>query len=192
MFKGIVLFVTNILYLFYKIEVRGKENLPNGPFVLASNHISNWDPVFLYKKLKNKKIRFMAKKELINNKVLAWAIKKFGAFPVDRESNDIKAVKTGLSVLKNGEVLGIFPQGTRCDEINPSGVKPGYIVFADRCNVPIVPVSIAKTKKIRTHFTYTIGTPVMIEKEGKSLTPEEMEKLSFSIMTNIKKMAESV
>ena len=53
MFKGIVLFVTNILYLFYKIEVRGKENLPNGPFVLASNHISNWDPVFLYKKLIN-------------------------------------------------------------------------------------------------------------------------------------------
>ena len=156
MFNKIVLLITNILYVFYKIEIRDIENLPAGPFVLASNHISNWDPVFLYKKLKNKKIRFMAKKELFSNKALAWAIKKFGAFPVDREANDIKAVKTGLSVLKNGEVLGIFPQGTRCDEINPNEVKPGYIVFADRCNVPIVPVSITKTKKIRTHFTYII------------------------------------
>ncbi|MBO5454297.1 MAG: 1-acyl-sn-glycerol-3-phosphate acyltransferase [Clostridia bacterium] len=192
MFKAIVLLITDVLYVFYKTEVRGKENLPDGPFVLASNHISNWDPVFLYKKLKNKNIRFMAKKELFENKFLAWAIRKFGGFPVDRNSNDIKAVKTGLSVLKNGEVLGIFPQGTRCDLIDPENVKPGYIVFADRCNVPIVPVSITKSKKIRTHFTYTIGKPVSIDKEEKNLTPEEMEKLSLNIMTSIKKMAENV
>lgn len=190
MFKKLVLFVTDIIYMFYKVEFKGIENLPQGPFVLAANHISNWDPVFLYKKLKNTDICFMAKKELFKNKFLAMILEKFGAFPVDRDGNDIKAVKTGLSVLKNGKVLGIFPQGTRCDEIIPQEVKPGYILFADRCNVPVVPVAIKKNKKIRWHFTYVIDKPVFIEKEAKSLTMEEMEKLSVSIMTNIKKMAD--
>ncbi len=189
MIKKIVLFATDILYLFYKVEVKGTENLPRGAYVLAANHISNWDPVFLYKKLKDADICFMAKKELFKNRFLGWLLSKFGAFPVDRDSNDIKAVKTGLSVLKNGKVLGIFPQGTRCDEIIPQDVKPGYILFADRCNVPVVPVAIKKTKR---RFTYTIGEPVFIEKETKSLSAEEMEKLSVSIMENIKKTVENV
>jgi len=168
MFKGIVLFVTNILYLFYKIEVRGKENLPNGPFVLASNHISNWDPVFLYKKLKNKKIRFMAKKELFRVPVVSWLVGLMGAFPVDRGGNDVGAIKKAVNMVKDGECMGIFPQGHRYPEVDPRSTpaKNGAALICTKAEADIVPVYIARKDNRHKLFRKTwvvIGDPIPFE-----------------------------
>ena len=192
MLRKFALIITNVIYLFINVVVEGKENIPEGAFVLAGNHISNWDPIVVYKAIPERMIRFMAKKEIFKYKFFNYFLEKLGAFPVDRNANDIKAVKKGLSVLKNGEILGIFPQGTRCDNIDVNAVKPGYIMFADRCNVPIVPVAISGTYKPFSKVHIKFGKPYYITKEEKTLPAEKMMDVSVEVMTIIKKMVESV
>lgn len=96
------------------VHVRGLENIPDGPAVICCNHSSFSDAIWVIVCSHQKRIfRTMAKKELFSHRVLGWFITKLGAFPVDREANDIHAVKTALGVLREGDKLLIFPEGTR-------------------------------------------------------------------------------
>ena len=112
--------VTKFMNFWYRFwfgaKISGTENIPEeGAFVLCGNHTSAHDAVFVASFCK-RKLKFLAKKEIFI-KGFAGLIKKLGGIPVDRGNNDIGAVKASLRVLKNGEPLLIFPQGTRCTEI---------------------------------------------------------------------------
>lgn len=110
-FLKIILYV--VFKLLYRVEIVGIENIPKeNNLIVAGNHKSNLDPVFVSVFFK-RHIYWMAKKELFNNKLFGAFLKKLGAFPVAREEVDIKAIKTSLRHIKNGQVLGIFPEGTR-------------------------------------------------------------------------------
>ena len=86
------------------VHVRGLENIPDGPAVICCNHSSFSDAIWVIVCSHQKRIfRTMAKKELFSHRVLGWFITKLGAFPVDREANDIHAVKTALGVLREGD-----------------------------------------------------------------------------------------
>ena len=121
--------------LFYPVKVIGKKNLPKKKgYVLTCNHYSNMDPVLLDVYL-NKKIRFLAKKELFEKKFVGFFLKKFGGFPVDREKPGVSSFKFALNVLKENKILGIFPEGTRNKNIEAEGImqlKNGAIVFASK------------------------------------------------------------
>ncbi len=108
-------FISKIIYfvfkLFFRAKVRGQKNLPEeGGVIIMSNHISLLDPPLIASVL-DRPVHFMAKKELFENPILRLILYIADAFPVDRESTDIKAVKKALNILKNGEVLGLFPEG---------------------------------------------------------------------------------
>jgi len=97
------------LALLYRLRVQGAENLPDeGAVVLASNHISNIDPLFLGMACP-RQVRFMAKAELWKFAPLGWLVRAVGAFPVRRGEADREAVRLGLRVVSDGAVLGIFP-----------------------------------------------------------------------------------
>jgi 1-acyl-sn-glycerol-3-phosphate acyltransferase len=96
----------------YRIEVFGAENIPEaGGCILASNHESLVDPFILGVATK-REIRFMAKSELFANRAMAAAMRALGAFPVERGGGDRTAFGEAAEMLRRGELLGIFPQGT--------------------------------------------------------------------------------
>ncbi|PKP55042.1 1-acyl-sn-glycerol-3-phosphate acyltransferase [Candidatus Atribacteria bacterium HGW-Atribacteria-1] len=140
-----------LLKLFWRMEVIGIENLPKtGGLIVASNHVSYLDPVVLGTSMK-RKISFITKKEAFNNIFGSFILKNLNAFPVNRESIDILAFKKAISILREGGVLGIFPEGTRSLNGELQELKLGVIKIAMKTGIPILPVGIIGTHKIYSH-----------------------------------------
>ena len=99
--------------LWLRLEVRGTEHIPaRGPVVLACNHLSLLDPPVLGEAA-TRRIHCMAKEELFHNPIFGYIIRSLGAFPVRRGAADRNAIKHGMELLKRGEVVAVFPEGTR-------------------------------------------------------------------------------
>ncbi|HBU12140.1 MAG TPA: 1-acyl-sn-glycerol-3-phosphate acyltransferase [Clostridiales bacterium] len=132
-----------VLMPIFFIRVKGKENLKvEGGSVIIANHTSNWDPIILGFIVKHTPVCYMAKKELYSNGVKRLFLRLLQTIPVERGKGDLKAVKTALSALKDGKMLGIFPEGTRKGgengEIGP--FEQGAALLALRADVPVIPV----------------------------------------------------
>ena len=134
----------------FKVEVNGEENIPKDKALLVCpNHISNWDPIIIGA-VTDRQIRFMAKASLFKIPLLNILIKSLGVFPVHRGTADPMALKTAIGHLKNGDAVGMFPQGTRHigEEPNGEDVKSGVGMIAYRSKADVLPVSI-RTKGYR-------------------------------------------
>lgn len=125
-----------LLKLFCKIEVKGRDVFPSrGRFILASNHVSNLDPVLLGVSCPCI-LNYLAKEELFNNKLFGFVLKNINVIPLKRGSSDIRALRAAIKILKENNLV-IFPQGTRgSDYVNfKAGVgflqkKTGALVIA--------------------------------------------------------------
>lgn len=184
-YQSIRLLLLAIFKIFYRIKINGKENLPaEGKVIIMSNHISAYDPPLLAA-IFSRPVRFMAKKELFENPVLKIVLFLADAFPVDRSTNDITAVKKALSVLKNEEVLGLFPEGTRHPEGKLGNLKAGSIMLAIKSGAPVLPVGIKNVKK-GGRITVNIGKPFELDQfSGKRLTKEERKEAAQFIKAKI-------
>jgi len=168
------------VWLFMPVKIFGKQyfkTIKNKSAIYSCNHYTLCDPVII--KSRCPRLKCMAKAELFKNKFNGFFIKKFGGYPIDRGSTDVKAFKFALQTLKDKHILGIFPEGTR----NKSGseemgdIKSGAIVFASKANVPIVPMVLVKPIKFLRRTTLIIGDPFMCEGENPTrLTKDEIEK----------------
>ena len=176
-----------IFKVFFRIKVKGKKNLPDeGPVILMSNHISAYDPPLLVA-IFSRPVRFMAKKELFENPVMRFVLFLADAFPVDRSKNDITAVKKALSVLKDQEVLGLFPEGTRRAEGELGNPKLGSVMLAIKSGAPIVPIGIKNIKK-EGRITINIGEAFSMDQFSKRrLSKAERKKASKYIKDKIQK-----
>ena len=167
--------LTMPIKLIFNTKVVGLENLPDKPYILAGNHRNMFDVVILITNIDDE-IHFMAKKELFKVKILNNIFSKMGAFPVDRESVDIKTVKESFRLLRSGEVLGIFPEGTRNRTDNILlPFKEGVSGIASKVNVPIVPFGISGEFK-RNKLNLNIGEPIDITKIEKEKQTEYLEQ----------------
>ena len=130
----------------YNIEFRGQENLDRkGGFIIAANHISALDPMFIA--IASKRLfHYIAKEELFENPVMAKAIVHLNAFPIRRGIGDMKAVNYGIELVRRGEVLCIFPEGTRSPDGTPKDAKSGVGYIARATRADVVPVAIYKEK----------------------------------------------
>lgn len=128
-------------------EIIGLENIPaTGPCILASNHISNLDVFYLGLNLPRHP-HFMAKIELYRNPVLAWAIRLGGSFPVNRAETDPWALQQAGRVLRAGQMLCMFPEGTRSGaKAQMRRGKVGAVKLALDYQAPIVPAAIIGTQ----------------------------------------------
>lgn len=128
--------------LSFKIEVSGTENLPQtGGFILASNHVTELDPLFIAIRIK-RQLNFMAKAELFKNKIGGAIIKGLGAFPVERGTGDTSAIDKAVETVKSGNVFAIFPEGTRSKDGELRRFKSGAIVVACQTGADIIPTNI--------------------------------------------------
>lgn len=172
----------------YKLEVIGRENLPKeGGVLLCANHISNFDPVALGL-ASHRPIHFMAKQELFKVPLLGGIVRKLNAFPVKRGMSDREALRTGLKVLKEGHVLGLFPEGTRSKtgEIGKGLAGAGF--FALRSNATVIPVAIIGPYKAFNKVKVVFGRPIAMDewRKKKGATSD----VTNVIMEEIKKLFE--
>ncbi|MBE6824017.1 MAG: 1-acyl-sn-glycerol-3-phosphate acyltransferase [Ruminococcaceae bacterium] len=174
-----------IFKLVFRVEFINPHNLPKeGPYIIASNHISGIDPIIIAIGQKYRQIHFMAKAELFKNKFLEWLFLSIGCFPVDRGKKDIGAVRHFEKVVEDGEVMGIFIEGTRSKTGEFLKPKNGASLIAFDTKSPVVPVCLTKTKKgIICHF----GEPLSLEELGfEKGGAREYREASRIIMDKIK------
>jgi len=145
---------SRIFTIIFRIKkTSGTENEPaSGPCVLCANHTSLVDVLIIAVSAK-RQVRYMAKKELFSVPIVAPIIKALGAFPVDRGGSDVSSIKHTLSLLENGSLVGLFPQGTRHPGKNPreTEVKGGVGMIVYRSKSNVLPVFV-KTKNNKTGF----------------------------------------
>ena len=184
----------NVLRTFYRIvyriKIEGTENIPReGSFVMCGNHI-DFVKVPVIVLFSPRKINFIGKAELFDNKILAWLGNLFDVIPVKRGKQDVESMKRSLKVLNKGEGLGLFPEGTTRGLEKGVKVKNGAAFMALRTGKPIVPVGVEVTEGFGAKITVRYGKPLDYSKY-KSRTPdkETLDKVTNEMMDVIKKLA---
>jgi 1-acyl-sn-glycerol-3-phosphate acyltransferase len=155
-----------VFHLFSDWEASGIEYLPlQGPVVLASNHVTNYD-VFYMQFVLPRLIFFMGKAELFRNPILDAVLRSLGGFPVERGARDEWAIQHALQVLEHDQVLGIFPEGKRNHGrgLHPGRTGAARLAIAVQC--PVVPMAVGGTELLfrgslrRQHITVRLGPPI--------------------------------
>lgn len=176
-----ILFALPIRLLFPTI-VRGRKNLKRkGKVILACNHQSNADAFIIASCLYKRRFKFMAKKEIFEgNKFIAWLMRKFGAYPINRGANDITAIKTTFKYLNEGKAVCMFPEGTRVTSEFGGEVKTGLAMIALKTKTPIVPCIQVKKPKLFRLNKMIVGEAFnlseMDEYKDKKVDKELIEK----------------
>jgi 1-acyl-sn-glycerol-3-phosphate acyltransferase len=156
-----------VIMWLYRYRARGGQNVPaTGGVILAVSHKSWWDPVFVGMALK-RPMREMAKAELFRAGWSRWVVTSLGAYPIKRGHSDVEALHASLDILAAGEVLLMFPEGTRSHDDAIHAFHPGIALLAARSGRPVVPVAIRGTKQMavngRPRFprvSVAVGPPV--------------------------------
>lgn len=136
-----------VVKLLYRAEFVGKENIPqNGGFIIASNHVSFFDPVIIGAGA-TRRIHCMAKAELFDKPFLGWFFTHLNAFPVKRGKSDKSAVEYAVKAVNEGEVLGIFPEGTRSKDYRPEQPKQALPLLQKQREPMFCPFPFTAAKK---------------------------------------------
>ena len=187
MLRKIIVFLVYIFnVIVFRVKCVGQENIQNkGEYIICANHTSNWDAPILVSNLK-RKVYVMAKAELFKNKFIKWFGDKCCVFPVKRGMRDIESIKYSLKLLKDGEILVIFPEGTRKGLEKNGKAQNGVAYMAIRTGVPVIPVGIQGEMKPFRKVKLNIGEPLDFS-QYKSNKPEKeiLDKVSKEIMDNI-------
>ncbi len=153
----------------FRIKVSGQEHFPkSGGFILATNHISYYDPP-LAGSWAPRQVYFFAKKELFENRFFGFIIRRTNAVPVKRGTIDRQAIELSVDVIKRGFGLTIFPEGTRSKKDGFLDPKPGVGLLAIQAQCPIVPGYLHGTNRLRKCFwgrekmSITYGEPFSAE-----------------------------
>jgi 1-acyl-sn-glycerol-3-phosphate acyltransferase len=178
-----------VLRWWFDLRVTGAEHVPaSGPAILAMNHESALDiPIAVV--ASPRPITFMAKRELFKNAFVSWALTGLGGFRVDRGKYDQWAVEAALAALRRGEVLGMYPEGTRAPgTLLP--FLPGAAWLALRTGAPLVPCAVAGTEHARSarapgrvRVRVAFAPPIAVE---RTEVPHERRRLAPDLTARIR------
>jgi 1-acyl-sn-glycerol-3-phosphate acyltransferase len=184
--------IARVLFaLLTRLEVRGRENIPtDGPLLVVANHLNLTDPPLIGISL-GRKMMFMAKEELFRSPLTACFVGGFGAFPVRRGKLDRKALRQSEQVLADGMALIMFPEATRSKTARLQPAYPGSALLAMRSDVPVLPVGISGTERVRglgwifrrPRITINIGRPFKLP--AKKMSRAELAENTDLIMERI-------
>lgn len=194
LFRCVYGLVKVAFHMFYNIEVEGRENIPDEPCVIASNHRTNADPPMIAITSGCTKFGFVAKEELFKFPPFGWLISKLGAFPVTRGKGDMAVIDTAVSKIREDRKLVIFPEGTRSKTGKVGRGKTGVALIAAKSGAPVVPAGIVFEGKLkfRTKVTVKYGKPISPEslKISSDSTSHELKEIKGKIMESIVNLVE--
>ncbi len=148
-------------------EVRGRERVPmSGPLIVASNHVSYMDPPMVGSATR-RELHFLAKQELFRVPLLGPLIRSFNAIPIRRGMADLTGMARAMDVLKRGEALLVFPEGTRSRDGELHPARPGIGMLACASDATIVPAYISGsdrpngwlTRRTRVRVWFGVARP---------------------------------
>ena len=182
----------------YRLRATGLEHLPEGGFVLAANHTSNFDPWPLGMPLfPRRQLRFMAKSELFNP-LLSPLLRAAGAFKVRRGEGDLEAMRLAGELVREGEIVVMFPEGTR----RGKGLRKKYVARAHtgaarialNAGVPLVPAAIAGTDRLWRlgPLRVAYGEPLDLSGYEGSETKRAAVEATDRLMARIEELHESL
>lgn len=177
-------------HILYKVDLKGIENIPEeGGAILCSNHIHALDSVLYVTRIK-RMVYAMGKEELFNTKFKNWFMYSMGVFPVKRDSvASEEAINVAVNHLQDGDLLAIFPEGTRNGL--EKGVKPkkGVALIALRAKVPVIPMAMEGSFKPFTKIKIRIGEPMDLSeyypKEGEKINPRHLVTITNNAMEKV-------
>ena len=181
--------VRAIAAVFFRLRITGRENLPEGAAMVCANHSSILDPFLValaYGVECN--VHIIAKVELFKIPIISPILKKLGMISVNRGILDAATVKTTLGYLRNGEVIVIFPEGTRVSSDDAISAKTGAVKIAEHADVPLVPLYIPRKKALFSYIPLVIGEPYYIKKQPRKRVMEDYKRLSATLMDKIKSL----
>lgn len=181
-------FFKPFFFLKFRMKYIGAENVPpDGAYILASNHRRAVDPILMGMGLK-RQVLFMAKEELFQNWFTKWFLSKLGAFPISRGKADTGSIRHFEQALEEGNLMGIFIEGTRAKDDNFLPPKNGVSLIAWDTKTPVIPVCHTKIGgRIVMHF----GKPLSLEEMGfVKGGAREFRTASRIIMDHIKAIRE--
>ena len=177
--KTVKVILSTVYKIAFRVKITG-EVPENGGYIICCNHINYLDAaaIVLFNK---RKVNFVAKEDLFTHGILMWLGHLFDAIPIKRDMQDIDAMKRCLKVLKNGELLGIFPEGTRKGMEKNLKAKNGAAFMAIKSKVKVIPVGIHGTFKPFSKVYVNYGEPIDIS----NFTKENLDEATDIIMNNI-------
>lgn len=179
----------------YRVEYIGLENVPKeGGYVVASNHVSFFDPVIIGAS-GMRRVHCMGKVELFEKPLLGWLLVHLNAFPVKRGQSDKSAVEYAIDCVKQGENIGIFPEGTRAKDYKPGQGKAGVALISKATGADIIPVAIysggQKLSPFKTKVVVRFGEVIKYEDLGLAKgTSSELREATRKIMAKITELWE--
>lgn len=169
-------------------RVTGEENIPaEGGIVICSNHIHWNDCLYLAAKVRTRRITYLSKAEAMSNRFTRWLLgeKGLGAISVNRGESDLAAMRACLQTVKDGNALGIFPQGTRSRDNTPTPMLNGVSMIAMRAGVPIIPIYIDGPYRLFKRIDVRIGKPVDISDLGRRADAATLNAVTERIAASI-------
>jgi len=160
--RALIVLARTLFLPIMKYQVSGVENLPpEGPVILVANHVTNFD-VFPMQFSVPRVIFFMAKAELMKNPIMDVLLRNLSAFPVNRGEKDQWSMDHALKVLRHGQVLGMFPEGTRSKGRGLSVAKTGSARLAIETNCPILPMTVLGSDRFFKRFPHRTRVHITI------------------------------
>jgi 1-acyl-sn-glycerol-3-phosphate acyltransferase len=179
--------LTRIVFtLLYRLRIQGMENIPgSGKLILCSNHTTWMDP-FFYWGYVPRPVYFMGKESAFKNPLIRYYLKSLGSFPVARGQRDQAAMDTAYAILEKGDVLGMFPEGTRVKNGLRVRARKGVAVIAVTADAPVIPVLFSGSFKLFTQVTCTFGRPYRIDKTTLEPIDSDMyQQISNEILDRV-------
>ena len=196
-YRAGVAMINFLVWILRGMEKQGREHIPaQGAVLIASNHVAYFDPPLIGSS-SPREFYYMAKKELFENSLLGWLIDKYNAIPISRGGFDREGIRKATEVLKQGNALLVFPEGTRSKDGDLIEPKLGVAKLALETGAPIVPACIDypggwikaffQRRKIKVRF----GSPIKAEEFSQiPKNKEGYSKLTSQIMQRIKELKE--
>ncbi len=178
MFYRFIYFLIRIIATpLFRIRVHGIENIPKDEkYIICANHKSFLDPIFVALAI-NRQVHFIAKKELFDIPILKNILKKLNAIPAQRDGKDLSVLRDSIKLIKNGKILGIFPEGTRVKEIKRENIKDGAGYIALKSKTDILTIEIISSYKPFSKTDLYIKNLVEIENFKEYKSKDAMEKI---------------
>ncbi len=162
--------------LLLRVAIHGREHVPPvGPFIVAANHASYLDPPLSGAGVRPPLIvRFVGRSSLFKHPALGWLLTRLFVIPIERDSGDIGALRSCLKALKEGAILGVFPEGTRTRDGHLQAPKGGIGFMLAKARVPVVPTYISGTRRALPRGAAWVRPVKVTVTYGPPITPGEI------------------